>query len=178
MTGCLLPMVINRQHRFRIALKPLEAFLRRARRELGLSGRELTICLVSDAAIARMNRAFRGKRGPTDVLSFPAGGAELRRGRGAAEAERDGGEAYARKREVARRARGGQNRSSTSYLGDVAISAETARRNARRLGRSLPYELRVLMLHGVLHLAGYDHEADGGEMDRLELRLRERLGLS
>lgn len=160
-------MVINRQHRFRIALKPLEAFVGRAQQELGLSGRELTICLVSDAAIARMNRAFRGKQGPTDILSFPADGAESRQGRGTAEA---------------RRARRGQDRrgilSSTSYLGDIAISAETARRNAQRLGRSLPDELRVLMLHGVLHLAGYDHEADRGEMDRLERRLRERLGLS
>ncbi len=157
-------MVLNRQHRFRIALKPLEAFLGRAQQELGLSGRELTICLVSDAAIARMNRAFRGKQGPTDVLSFPADGAESRQGRGTAEARR------------------GPDRrgilSSTSYLGDIAISAEMARRNARRLGRSLPDELRVLMLHGVLHLAGYDHEADRGEMDRLERRLRERLGLS
>jgi probable rRNA maturation factor len=65
-----------------------------------------------------------------------------------------------------------------SYLGDIAISAETARRNARRLGRSVPDELRILILHGVLHLLGYDHEADAGEMDRVESRLRKRLALT
>ena len=68
--------------------------------------------------------------------------------------------------------------SRSSYLGDIAISAEAALRNARRFARTLPQELRVLILHGVLHLAGYDHEVDRGEMDRLERRLRRRLGLS
>lgn len=58
------------------------------------------------------------------------------------------------------------------YLGDVVISAETARRNARRSGRSLREELRILILHGVLHLLGYDHETDRGQMNRLERKLR------
>ena len=58
--------------------------------------------------------------------------------------------------------------------GDIAISPETARRNARRFSRSLPLELRILILHGMIHLAGFDHEADHGEMDRLERRLRKR----
>ncbi len=60
-------------------------------------------------------------------------------------------------------------------LGDVVISVETAERNARRLGRTLPQELDVLALHGFLHVLGYDHETDGGTMDRLERRLRVRL---
>ena len=63
------------------------------------------------------------------------------------------------------------------YVGDIAIAPETARRNARRLSRGLPAELRVLILHGMIHLAGYDHETDQGEMERLEQRLRRRLGL-
>ncbi len=181
-------MVVNRQHRFRIALKPLKAFLGRAQRALGLSGRELTVCLISDAAIARMNRTFRGKRGPTDVLSFPANGAQSgpasrRAGKqGSSEAQRNAGETSTPRRPRARRATRSQNPRgilpSASYLGDIAISAEMALRNARRLGRTLHGELRVLMLHGVLHLAGYDHETDGGEMDRLERRLQERLGLN
>jgi probable rRNA maturation factor len=58
------------------------------------------------------------------------------------------------------------------YLGDVVISAETARRNARRSGRSLREELRILILHGVLHLLGYNHETDRGQMNRLERKLR------
>ena len=64
------------------------------------------------------------------------------------------------------------------YVGDIAISPETARRNARRYSRSLPVELRILILHGMIHLAGYDHEKDHGEMDRFERRLRKRLGVN
>jgi len=62
--------------------------------------------------------------------------------------------------------------------GDIAISPAAARRNARSLGRSVPEELRILILHGVLHLAGYDHETDQGQMDRRERRLRHRLGIA
>ena len=61
--------------------------------------------------------------------------------------------------------------------GDIAISATTARRNARRFGHPLADELKVLILHGILHLAGYDHEHDRGEMARREERLRRALGL-
>ena len=64
------------------------------------------------------------------------------------------------------------------YIGDIAISPETARRNARRFSRSLPAEMRILILHGMIHLAGFDHETDHGEMDRLERRLRKRLGVA
>jgi len=60
-------------------------------------------------------------------------------------------------------------------LGDVVISLETAARNARALGRTLPQEVDVLALHGFLHVLGYDHETDDGTMDRLESRLRRQL---
>lgn len=60
-------------------------------------------------------------------------------------------------------------------LGDIVISVPTARRNARRQGHGLGRELEVLALHGFLHVLGYDHEKDGGRMDRLEARLRRRL---
>ncbi|HTV04386.1 MAG TPA: rRNA maturation RNase YbeY [Acidobacteriaceae bacterium] len=61
--------------------------------------------------------------------------------------------------------------------GDLAISVETAAREAALRGHSLDTELRVLLLHGVLHLAGYDHEIDNGEMARMEDALRKKLGL-
>jgi probable rRNA maturation factor len=61
------------------------------------------------------------------------------------------------------------------YLGDVVIAAGVARRQALRAGHSLQTEVRVLALHGLLHLLGYDHERDAGRMARLEARLR-RLG--
>ncbi len=64
------------------------------------------------------------------------------------------------------------------YAGDIAISAEIAAQQAQALGHSLAQELKVLMLHGMLHLAGYDHETDGGEMARKEERLRQKLGLT
>jgi probable rRNA maturation factor len=63
------------------------------------------------------------------------------------------------------------------FAGDVAISAEIAAQNARRLGHSPAEEVKVLALHGLLHLAGYDHESDNGTMARRETRLREQLGL-
>ena len=64
-----------------------------------------------------------------------------------------------------------------AYMGDVIISVETARRQARRLGHGLQQELQLLLLHGVLHLMGYDHETDNGRMTRRESALRRRLGL-
>lgn len=64
------------------------------------------------------------------------------------------------------------------YLGDVVISAETACRQALRRGSTLSRELRVLALHGYLHLQGYDHEADDGEMRRIEYRFRRKLGIT
>lgn len=66
---------------------------------------------------------------------------------------------------------------SPRFAGDVAISAEIAKQNARRLGHSAAEEIRILVLHGILHLAGYDHELDQGEMQREEARLRKSLGL-
>ncbi len=60
------------------------------------------------------------------------------------------------------------------HLGDVAISVPAARRQARRLGHSVETELRILLLHGVLHCLGHDHETDGGVMEALEQRLRRR----
>ena len=74
-------------------------------------------------------------------------------------------------KQQARKARGG-------FLGDIAISPRVARRNAKSLGRQLPEELKVLILHGVLHLLGYDHETDRGEMERIEMRLRRKLGIA
>jgi len=65
-----------------------------------------------------------------------------------------------------------------SYLGDIAIAPAVARRNARRFGRTFEDEMRILILHGMLHLMGYDHETDTGQMDRREQRLRRTLGLA
>ena len=62
-------------------------------------------------------------------------------------------------------------------LGDVAVSVETAATQARENGLTLDREIAQLILHGLLHLSGYDHETDNGEMNRLELKLRRTLGI-
>jgi probable rRNA maturation factor len=150
-------MILNRQSVVRIAAPQLLEFLRAVKRELKLNGAELSVCFVSNREMARLNQSFRGKRGPTDVLSFPAGnGVRQRSGK----AENHTSEEQ-----------------SPSYLGDIAIAPQVAQRNARLSGRATFTELRILILHGVLHLLGYDHETDDGQMERLERRLRERLGL-
>jgi probable rRNA maturation factor len=100
----------------------------------------VTIALVGDAAMRRLNRRFAGKDRATDVLSFPSDGAD-------------------------------------GALGDIAIATGMARRQARDGRRTYLEELRVLALHGLLHLLGYDHHGDGGKMARVESRLRRKGGL-
>ena len=142
-------MILNRQRSVRLSKRALELFLQRVKRELRLEAAHVTVCLVSDAEIAGMNETFRKKQGPTDVLSFPAN---------------------ARPRTKTWRAV--QNlrlrHPEEKFLGDIAIAPEVAKRNAQIYGRSLRVEMKILILHGVLHLLGYDHETDRGEMERAE----------
>jgi probable rRNA maturation factor len=126
----------------------LGRFLRAAQKAAGLQG-AVDVLLADDATLKRLNREFRGKNKATDVLSFPAGATAVFFG------EPDGPE----------------------LAGDLAISLEMAARQAAQFGHSLRDEVRVLMLHGVLHLAGFDHEVDSGEMAALEATLRRKLGL-
>ena len=157
---------MNRQRSVRLSTRALESFLLRVRRELDLKQAQITVCLVSDAEIAGMNQSFRKKRGPTDVLSFPA--VKLRQSTRSsrlpvspAPVSLDPG-----------------SFGTDASLGDIAIAPAVAKRNARNFGRTLPAELKILILHGVLHLLGFDHETDRGEMDRTEKKLRRRLGLA
>lgn len=117
-------------------------------RELGVAALQragvvegtLAVLLCDDRTIELLNRHFRHKAQPTDVLSFPA-----------------------------------HDRLPTGavHLGDVAISLETAARQAEAAGHSLERELCLLLIHGALHVCGYDHEQDHGEMEALETQLRE-----
>jgi probable rRNA maturation factor len=148
-------VILDRQRQVAVRLEPLREFERRLRRVLRLGRRYFTVCLVDDAAMKQMNRRFRGKARPTDVLSFPWDNAWSR---------------FLMKR--------GRSDPMRHFLGDIAISVETARRNARTEGHSLRNEIRWLILHGVLHLLGYNHETDGGAMTAREWALREELGLN
>jgi len=119
----------------------LTRFLNRARKLIDLPG-EVELLLTSDAELKRLNRAFRNKNKPTDILSFPT-----------------------------------PPEISQHHAGDLAISLETASRQAAQYGHNLTDELRILILHGLLHLSGLDHETDSGEMAARETQLRATLKL-
>lgn len=106
---------------------------------------EVAVALAGDAHVRELNRRYRRKNRPTDVLSFPADSSP----------------------------------SADTPLGDIVIATGVAKRQAREAGHSQQTELRVLALHGLLHLLGYEHEADGAaaRMARMEARLRRKGGL-
>lgn len=112
---------------------------------------DVTVALVSDSRMRTLNRAFRGKDYATDVLSFPV----TNQGSGVLhpESTQDG------------------------YLGDIVIATGVAARQADEAGHAVGTELRILALHGLLHLLGYDHATGEGRMARAEARLRKKGGL-
>ena len=114
----------------RVRRRPLREFWAGLTRRIGAGS---TCLIATDRRLRTLNRRFRRKDYPTDVLSFPPG--------------------------------------------DIAISLDRAAAQAAEYGHSVEEELRILMLHGVLHLAGMDHETDSGEMSQLEVRWRKKLGL-
>jgi probable rRNA maturation factor len=117
----------------------------------------VAIALVDDAAMRRLNMTFAGKAEATDVLSFPCfAPGQVRHVPGASAGKP----------------------AQPPHLGDIVIATGVARRQARTAGHAYTQELRVLALHGLLHLLGYDHETDAGRMARLEARLRRRGGLT
>jgi probable rRNA maturation factor len=116
----------------------LALFAGKAQRAIKLRG-EVVILITNSRHLRELNRKYRQKDQPTDVLSFPAENPKL--------------------------------------AGDISISAEIATANAAELGHSTETELRILILHGLLHLAGYDHETDRGEMRELETRLWQQFRL-
>jgi len=121
-----------------LSRRALSLFAAKAERALGLSG-EVNVRITSNRELQELNRRFRRKDKPTDVLSFPSAMPKL--------------------------------------AGDIAISAEIAEANATEIGHSTETEVKILILHGLLHLAGYDHEADNGDMQARETELRQQLKL-
>jgi len=118
---------------------PLREFARVLQAEVA-GGRPFDVLIADDAELERLNRLFRKKSYPTDVLSFGSD-------------KMDG------------------------FLGEIAISEPRAAAQAQEQGHSKDCELRILMLHGVLHLTGMDHDTDGGKMARAERRWRKHFGL-
>ena len=133
----------------------------------------VSIALVDDRVMRRLNREHRGKDEATDVLSFPSSSGPGTRPQALGRSTRR------TQTKLGPRAGGlGPDRSGLGpFLGDLAIATGVARRQAREHGHALNTELRILALHGLLHLLGYDHEKDDGRMARAEERLRRRAGL-
>ena len=163
-------MILNRQNKYALSTSRLGEYVGELRQALGLGGRDCNICLVDDTEIRRLNSLYRGKGHPTDVLSFPwAAQQSLPRPRTRSE--------FAGRRHARRSANERAALEFKDFLGDIVISVDTAKRNARKEGHSTLNEIRWLILHGFLHLLGYNHESDQGEMAKLELALRSRLGI-
>jgi len=148
-------VVSNRQKRVPLNPQFLKPFVAQLNSVLRLGRRRFDVVVVDDIEIERLNRSFRGVVQPTDVLSFSWQN----------DPEREDEDPAIRAE-------------WSGFLGDIVISAETARRNSVEAGLSLRTEIRQLVLHGLLHLLGYDHETDHGEMERLELALRRELGIT
>jgi probable rRNA maturation factor len=157
-------MILNQQRQVKVSISGLEKFSATVRRLLRIPASALTICLVTNAEIAKWNRLYRGKNRSTDVLSFAT--------------DEPRSKQRIRKFSGKRASSASRAASAPRYLGDIAIAPLVARRNARNLGRDFDAEMRILILHGILHLMGYDHETDQGQMDRREMRLRRHLGLA
>jgi probable rRNA maturation factor len=122
-----------------LARRALRAFAKRLEAEVA-EGRTFHCLIADNAEVRRLNRDFRKTDYATDVLSFPAAGAN-------------------------------------GFLGDIAISFEQASRQAAAYGHTVSQEIEILMLHGLLHLLGMDHETDRGRMARAENKWRGALGL-
>jgi probable rRNA maturation factor len=123
----------------------------------------VAVALVTDAAIRRLNRTWRGVDRATDVLSFSTDDSYV-------------GPSFSSASPAGLKP-GATSATRPPVLGDIAIAVDTARRQAREHGHPVRDEIRILALHGLLHLLGYDHDADRGEMARVEERLRRRAGL-
>ena len=143
------PMVLMRRATPGLNSGRLEEFARALRRRV-TGGRAFQCLITGDAELRRLNREFRRKDYPTDVLSFPAGPSAYKKAPAA---------------------------EPPVLFGDIAISVDRARAQAREFGHTVDDEIRILMLHGVLHLMGMDHEHDTGDMARAEAEWRRKLGL-
>ncbi|MEW5976659.1 MAG: rRNA maturation RNase YbeY [Acidobacteriota bacterium] len=137
--------IFNRQRKHRVAIGRLERFCVALLKQLKTPDAEFSLLLTSDRTIRRYNRDYRHQDKATDVLSFPT--------------DRSAEDPDFR----------------NAYIGDMIVSVETAQRQASVRKHSLETELKTLIIHGVLHLLGYDHETDRGQMGRKEARLRHAL---
>ena len=131
------PLITYRRKPAHLDLSAVETFAETLRKRIA-KGQEFHCLITGDAELQQLNRTYRKKDYPTDVLSFPG---------------------------------------EQPYLGDIAISLARARAQAKQQGHTTEDELKILLLHALLHLKGHDHETDKGQMKRAESRWRTKLNL-
>lgn len=145
--------IVNLQRKVKLDLVPIRTFVADVSSLVSeAENKTFSVAFISDDRMRKLNDTFRGKDATTDVLSFPH--------------EPDEFELATDDRPL-----------TTAFLGDIVISAEQAAKQAAENELSLDAEIKQLILHGVLHLSGYDHETDNGEMNARELELRDILGI-
>ncbi len=150
--------VANRQRLVSIDKSRIASLASATLKAVGRPVAEITIAFVRDRRIRQLNRDFRGKNLATDVLSFPFNDEPM--------------DSRIERKEIDQTA---EERSDGYYLGDIVISTERALAQARSSNLTFEREVSELVIHGILHLCGYDHDRDQGEMNRLELKLRRKL---
>jgi probable rRNA maturation factor len=133
--------VQNRQRQFKIHRNSVVLFCAELLQSLGVAQEEVSVVFVGARTMRALNRRYRRKDYPTDVLSFSYGTIES---------------------------------DQASFLGEIVIAPDIAVRNAARWGINPEKELRKLLVHGILHLLGYDHETDRGRMNRMQKKLVRR----
>jgi probable rRNA maturation factor len=143
--------VVNRQRLARIDARRVARLVDTTLGAVGRADANLTVAFVRDRVIRDLNRKFRGNDRVTDVLSFPA------------------------EDELGHASDVSFISAVSEFLGDIVVSTDTAVKQADDAGHSFEREVNELVIHGVLHLCGYDHETDRGQMNRLELKLRRKL---
>ncbi|MGH9945999.1 MAG: rRNA maturation RNase YbeY [Pyrinomonadaceae bacterium] len=154
---------------YRIYVRDLPANVEEA------AGKTLSVAFISDRRMKELNKLFRGVDATTDVLSFPHEPDEFK---SSGSPTYEGGvDAPSADGVVLSETASADNELTAVFLGDIVISAELAERQAIENDLTLENEIKQLILHGLLHLCGYDHETDNGEMNARELDLREQLVL-
>ncbi len=166
-------MIVNVQRKVKLEARGYAGFLAEALAAIDeAAGGEAAVAFVSDRRMRELNKLFRGKDATTDVLSFPHEPDEfeaMSSGFGRPEAETPPTDDQTLTTD--------NRQPTTAFLGDIVISAEQAARQAAEARLPLELEIKQLILHGLLHLCGYDHETDTGQMNTRELALRNKLGI-
>ncbi len=158
-----MPLLVNLQRKAKIETTGLKEFAGELLAEVDESfEKDFSIALISDRRMKELNGFFRAKNSTTDVLSFPHEPDDFVQSASLSLSpeEDDQADAY---------------NLNANYLGDIVISVEQAQKQAKENGLTLEDEIKQLILHGLLHLCGYDHETDDGEMNKRELALRRKL---